>query len=247
MPNFDELRAMYDRGETEAVLTETEKNPVSPGSENIDDITTLKGWCHYRRKEFDQAYECAVAAGSHQWARELMAYLHAYVPKYKDDEALKQIADELGSSNINVANALLIRARAEDCSLLTARDVDKLTGTFAAFSHGVNGANLWHNAGRWYLAKWTIGSDDYRHAWNCISGAIARYGTEANFHHRAAAHFWWSQASEKMGDSQRALEEMHESVRLWIQQCRLDPTNRGFAQSSENAAKRLEELMRKKA
>lgn len=238
MPGFAELRKMYDQGQTEAVLAEIEKNPAA--AEETDDVTTLKGWCHYRRKEFDQAHTCATAADSHQWARELMAYLCAYVPKYKNDDLLKQIADELGSSNINVANALIIRARAEDCSLLDEMQVFNLTGQFAA-DKTVHGANLFHNAGRWYLIK-----NCNREARNSLAAAIIRYeriDINANFHHRAAAKFWLSQAAEKMHNMSETITAMQESVNLWDQQVRLDPTNKGFQQSSENAKKRLGELL----
>ncbi len=172
-----------------------------------------------------------------------MAYLYAYAPGYVNDEGLRQIAEELGSSNVNVANAFVIRARAEDCSLLTGDEVANLAANFAAET-SVHGANLMHNAGRFCLAK-PQAQDSLKRAVQYLDDAIGRYGPDANFHHRAAANFWKSQAWEKMGSLAEATKAMQESVRLWDEQCKLDPTNKAFSQSSENAKKRLTEMLAK--
>lgn len=239
MPSFSELRAMYDRGETQNVLDTLDAMNLDAHATNEEsqNLATLRGWCHYRRKEFQQAYNCAVALGTFPWARELMAYLCAYVPHYVNDQALLLISQELGSSNINVANAFIIRARASDCSLLKQEDVHRLVVQFTN-EKTVHGANLLHNAGRYSLEKGT--SQD---ACEYLESAIIRYETlGGNFHHRAAANFWKSQAYEKMGNREKTIECMEASVNLWEEQCKLDPSNKSFAQKSGEAKKRLTEL-----
>lgn len=241
MASFSELRAMYDRGQTENVLSALNSQVIDLTTEEGKNLMILKGWCHWRRKEFDEVHTVVTSGVHSPWARELTAYLYAYAPAYVNDEGLKKIAEELGSSNINVANAFVIRARAKDCSLLTHDEVVKLVILFAA-DKTVSGANLWHNAGRFFLDKPRDDSGDLVHAREYLAGAIQRYGTEANFHHRAAAYFWQSQVSEKMGRKEDAIRSMKESVGLWDKQCKLDPSNDAFAKSSTNAKKRLAEL-----
>ena len=242
MPTFNDLRIAYDRGQTEDVLSTLNATVIDLATDEGKSLSTLKGWCHYRRKEYDKAHDSAIAAGNFPWARELMAYLYAYAPGYVNDEGLKQIAEELGSSNVSVANAFVIRARAEDCSLLTAEDVTALTDNFKA-EKSIHVANLMHNAGRYFLAKRERAY--HLRAAQYLEFALDRYGTDANFHHRAAANFWKSQAWEKIGDMEKTIEAMEESVRLWDEQRKLDPTNKAFAQSGDNAKKRLEELKAK--
>ena len=167
------------------------------------------------------------------WARELMGYLYAYAPGYTNDEALIQIAKELGDSNINVANAFVIRARAKDCSLLTGDRVVELVSQFEDDT-SVHAANLHHNAARFFLDK-PANDGSYHLAISYLNEAIKRYGMDKNFHHRAAANFWKSQAREKLGNLKAATEAMKESVRLWEEQCKLDPTNDDFSKKYKTA------------
>ncbi len=240
MLTFEELRAMYDRGQTQDVINALQDISIDPATEDGQRYLTLKGWCHYRRKENKEAHNCAIAAKALPWARELMAYLHAYAPAHIDDEALMEIANELGSTNINVANAFVIRARADDCSILTGDEVDRIAASFRG-DESVHAANLMHNAGRFFLAK-PKRPGDLQRATQYLDDAIRRYGTEANFHHRAAANFWKSQAFEKIGWKAHAVDAAQESVRLWEEQCKLDPTNKSFLQKKDDAAQRLATL-----
>lgn len=239
--NFHELRAMYDRGQTDDVLKAISAMDASTATDEAKNLTVLKGWCHYRRKEYDSARDCAVAAGNFPWARELMAYLCAYAPKYINDETLLRIAEELGHSNVNIANAFVIRARAENWSLLSGAQVIDLVYHFRN-DMSVHAANLHHNAGRFFLAKPGY-EGGLRIAVKYLDEAIKRYRMEANFHHRAAANFWKSKALEGYAPKDCVVEAMQESVRLWDEQCKLDPTNSSFAQKRDEAKKRLSELL----
>ncbi len=242
MPSFQELRDMYDRGQIDEVLTAINGMMFSCKTEEGKPLQTLQGWCHYRRKDFRQARNCAVGVENYPWARELMAYLYAYAPGYINDKGLRQIAEELGSSNINIAIAFVIRARSKD-AMLTKTQVVQFADRFKNETT-TNAANLMHNVGRFFLDKHQ-GNEDLEIAVNYLDDAINRYGMDKNFHHRAAANFWKSQAQEKRGNLLQTIDAAQESVRLWDEQCKLDPTNEGFAKNGENAKKHLGELIAK--
>ena len=234
---FTGLRELYDQGQTEKVLQEIASLNLVPGHAEYADLLTLKGWCHYRRKEYREAHDASVAGGSHRWARELMAYLLAYVPGYANDQGLRQIAEELGNENLNAVNALVIRARAPDCFELTHDDVALCVGRFRQ-STAVSAANLFHNAGRFFLDK-SRGDHDLRQAVSYLDHALPLYGQDTHWHHRAAAQHWKSVAVERLEGPQGAVPFMEESLRLWEAQVALDPTNRSFQEKCAAAQQRL--------
>lgn len=225
MKSFEELRAMYDRGQTRDVLNELDETRCD-STEAFQNLVVLKGWCYYRRNQYREAHDYAIAAGKLPWARELMAYLYAYAPGMANDESLLQIAKELGPTNINVANALVIRARAKDCSLFGGEHIIELVQQFQNDT-SVHAANLCHNAGRFFLDK-PVGPESYHLAVQYLDKAINHYGTDKNFHHRARANFWKAHALEKLGRQEAVIQAVDESIRLWQEQCRLDPTNDVF-------------------
>lgn len=238
---FSALRALYDKGRTEEVLQELAKIDLASGQHpEHDDLVTLWGWCYYHRKDFDAAYAFAQAVGSHQWGRELLACIHAYVPKFTNDEALQQIAAELGGENARIANAFVIRARAKDCTLLTHEEVAQTVAQHENKAE-ITVAHLFHNAARFFLEK-SRGEDDLRQAVAHLDRALVLYPTDSGLHHRAAATFWKSQAVERLEGKAAAVPLMQACVELWQQQVNLDPTNAGFQKNLTSAGERLAAL-----
>lgn len=237
---LQELRSWYDQGKTEEVLEKIAAMSPKPSGPEYADLVTLKGWCHYRRKEYVKAHDAALAAGSHRWARELLAYVYAYAPGYVNDEELRRIAAEIGHDAVNIANAFVIRARAPDCVDLTHEEVAQYTDRFQGGTD-VSTANLFHNAGRFFLDK-ARQESDLGQAITYLDRALALYGQEANWHHRAAAQYWKSVAVERQDGKDAAVPVAVESLRLWEKQVSLDPTNASFKEKCSAANKRLAQL-----
>ncbi|MFH1036911.1 MAG: hypothetical protein V1756_02530 [Patescibacteria group bacterium] len=231
-------KEFYDAGKfTEGLAAVIKALQDSTGNDDPEwpNLLALKAWFHYRLKDYALAQDSAKEAGPVLWARECLAYIAAYVDK--DDAALRQFLDELGD-NINVTNAMIIRARDNDSTIAHG---EVLMRTLLIRGEGVETANLYHNAGRYFLAK-PRDDSDYVLALGFFTVAAALYGTTGNWHHRGALAFWRSSALEHFMDKKSAISAVEDSLRCWTEAIALDPTNKQHLEKWQGAINRLSEL-----
>lgn len=233
-----QIQKLYDQGKTAEALELIAQSMPPEGDPQRGDYLALKGWCCYRRKEYAEAQEAAMAAGSVRSARELLAYLAAYAPGYVDDGKLQQMADELGDS-VAVVNALVIRARAPESTLFTPEEV--LRRVLQHRGDEVVVANLYNNAARFFQEK-ARGDTDLITALGLFDCALVKYGHAVNFHHRAALQYWRSYVLEKLFGNKAAIVAATRALELWVQQLALDPDNKSFQEKQEQARRRLADL-----
>lgn len=244
MATVQEIQELYDLGKIAeamaAVWAETHGERRSSDPE-IGQLRVIRAWCHWRRQEWGDALmwlEAAEEAGGAELkAKRLRAYFAAY--RDKDDEILRAIAQEL-NDDVGVQNALIIRARDPDSSAVSLDEVRWILERFSG-SIEVDVANLYHNAARLFLAKGSI-ENHFFSALVLIDGAIARYGLNMHWHHRAAAAFWRSHILARLNEKEEARDAIIASVLLWEAAVQLDPANQGFRTNLENAQKREVEL-----
>jgi tetratricopeptide (TPR) repeat protein len=236
----EEIQQAYARGEI-PIAMDMARDAIAkhrPEDPEVPILWVLLGWCHYRHQEYDVVRSCLQEAGDVDPALELAGYLAAYVDK--DDVRLQEIAGRL-LGNVNVQNALVIRARDQGSA------VGHLT-VLQSLSHfsgqAVEVANLYHNAARFFLAKVRkeLGEEDLQVSLAFIGIAIEKYGVSANWHHRAAASFWKSHILDRLGDKREALHSAEQSLFLWNEAVDRDPQNKGFKDNRDNAIKRIAEL-----
>jgi len=233
----EELRKeFYDRGEFDRCLAEVEVALVGALPNEHDELSALGGWCYYRKGEYETAQRWFEDAGQVPFAREGIMYIAAY--RTKDDPLVQEIARELGD-RVNVHNALVIRARDTD-SIISHDEV--LRSVLRFQGQEVEVANLYHNGGRFFLAK-VRDQSDLVVSLGLMGAALARYGMDRNWHHRGAANFWCSRILEQLLDKRAALEAARESLYCWTQQCILDPGTERHRQQLANAHKRILELL----
>ena len=205
----------------------------------IGKLKMIRAWCHWRLQEWDDAREwlqgAEEAGGAELEAKRLRAYFAAY--RDKNDAVLGTIAKEL-PDDVSVQNALVIRARDKD-SILDHASV--LLIVICSISQTVEVANLFHNGARFFLAK-AQNQGDLEIALALIGIAIIRYGSDDNWHHRAAAFFWKSHIYERLGYHQGALHAAEQSLFLWNEAVDRDPQNKGFQKGREGAIARIAEL-----
>ena len=232
-----EIRELYDQGRIpeamDAARDEIKARLVN--DPEIPELWVILAWCHYRHKEYDVVRSCLGEAGDTERAYELWATLAAYVDK--DDVRLREIAQRF-PGNINVQNALVIRARDADSTIDHVTVLNALT-RFTAPT--IEGANLYHNAARFLLAK-ARNQTDISTAFTIVCLAIEKYGVSANWHHRAAAFFWKSKIAEALKDREEALHAAEQSLHFWDEALARDPQNKGFQGNRDNAIKRIAEL-----
>ena len=242
MATVAEIQELYDKGKIQeamnAVWAEVyEERPSNDPERGA--LMIIRAWCHWRRQEWSDALEwlemAEKAGGAELKAKRLRAYFAAY--RDKDDKVLLSIVAEL-PDDIDAQNALVIRARDGD-SALTHAEIGRIVLSFSG--DGVAAANLNHNGARFFLAK-ARGNADLFSAIGMLERAIQLYGTEGQWHHRAAAHHYKSQAHERLGEKAEALAMEQESARLWDKAIELDPQNKGFRDNRESAVKRIAEL-----
>lgn len=238
--NLEQAQKLYDEGKmAEALVALAALLVLQPDSSQNGEIRALMGWCHYHCKEYKDAHDLARVAGSVTKAKELLATMYAAVPGYVDDTSLLRLVDEL-PGNVAVTNALLIRARAKDSSVFTHAEV--LQGVLQHRGDEVRVAHICNNAARFFQEK-ARDDADLITALGLFDCALLKYGFTANYHHRAALHYWKSLVIERLFGKAAAVFTAMRSCELWQQQLALDPTNVSFQQKLAAAEKRRAALV----
>ena len=247
MPPND-IWKLYQDGKIEAALAAV---ILSLDSEVLDEATQqelhgIKAWCHYRRKEYDQALTEISQAGTNARATRCHVYVLAYAAGHTDDGKLFSLVSQLGR-DVDACNALVIRARAKESSL-THEQVWALAEYFVQTANvseqNVSVANLLHNTARFYLDK-ARNRADLKFALGILEAALAHYGQVSNWHHRAAAYFWQSILFEGLTAIPQAFEAAAASLRCWKCQCELEKNTGPFKDKLATAVKRVQELAQK--
>ena len=231
-----DLNEVYANGQTREVLALTE----GPTNE----LHLLRGWCHYRNKDFDQAYaELSKVTEETQGWIGLQAYLLSYSPEHRNEQALQELLPRIAAENINGFNAVVIAAFQKD-SALDKREILANTQRFAdeydPISATVPATNLMHN-----MAKLALKVDELVLAENLINQAIEGYGTETNWHHRGAANFWKSMILEKAGRMDDAWSAGKDSLAAWQGQFDAEPDNPQWQERLDGAKAREQDLLAK--
>jgi hypothetical protein len=155
----------------------------------------------------------------------------------KDDVLLSNIQKKL-PGNPSVCNAYSIRARDADSNI----PVEKIVSI--AIGHVTNdeiaSVHLLNNTARLLLAKGSK-KEDLIMAIGFWQIVLMKYGN-ANYHHKAAVHFWLSKAYERLDQKPLALKSAKKSLALWVKQISLDPNNPNFNKSLIGAEDRIKEL-----
>jgi hypothetical protein len=237
-----EIQELYDLGKfpeaIAAVGVEVSGKRASNDPE-IGKLCVICAWCYWRRQEWDGALVwlggAEKAGGAELETKRLRAYFAAY--RDKNDGVLRSIAQEL-PGDVGVLNALVIRARDED-SAFSHVEVENIVFAFEAGD--VTVANLYHNGARFFMAK-PRDNEDLFMAVGMLDHALRLYGTDGNWHHRAAATHWQSVAHERLGETEDDRNARSRARQLWEKASELDPANQGFQQNLENARKREAEF-----
>ena len=231
------VQELYDasRFEDALELISAEGQGQMTTTQDWAELMRIKAWCHWRRKEYEEARKIAKEYGIY----EILAYLAAYVDK--EFEALLALRPHL-ENNINFWNAVVIIARTNDLpdqEALVREALGLLLRAGFPWKVGeVAEANLAHNLGRYYAE----GSDDEAALRWYVSARDAYEILGGNWHHRAALHFWMSKSHEALGNLAEALFAQRASVALWHIQCDLDPKNESFQKNLAGGKERLAEL-----
>lgn len=239
--SVEELERLYEDGKSLEALGRIAASYPTLDAMPVEAMEIM-GYCHFRREEYDQATEIALKAierGSVK-AEELLAQLAGYVSK--DDELLTKIHFKL-PKNPGVCTAIAIRARDNDSTIpkgIVIKTALRFMGDDLAGHDCIAATNLINNTARLLLAKGNRSSDTVM-AIGFWQIALLKYG-DANYHHRAAVHFWLSKAYENLKEKKLAIKCAEDSLALWEKQVDLDPTNPGFKKKLEGARARLAEL-----
>lgn len=238
---------LYLQGKIEVAEMEARKE-----FSQVTDLVTkqalhaILAWCAYRRKEYKEALMEITAAGDNQRAHECHVYVLAYAPGFADDKKLFELT-ELLVGNINVSNALVIRARMPE-STVEHEQVWRMAQGFAedadVSKHNVSLANLMHNCSRFFLDK-ARDRRDLEFSLGLIEVAIAHYGEVSNWHHRAAANFWKSHTLERLTAIPSAFAAAALSLQLWECQCALEKKTAPFLDKLESVRARVVDLAAK--
>ncbi len=237
--SLEQAQKLYDQDRFSEALELIGHSMPPEGDPQRGEYLALEGWCHYHRGEYKDAHDLALAAGGVTKARELLATMYAAVPGYVDDTSLRKLVGEL-PANVAATNALLIRARAKDSTLFTHDEV--LMRVLQHRSDEVRVAHIYNNAARFFQEK---ARDDVDlitalGLWDC---ALLKYGFAANYHHRAALHYWKSLVIERLFGKAAAAFTAMRACELWSRQVALDPTNQPFQQKLAEAEKRRAALV----
>jgi len=234
-----ELNALYKKGQNEEILKRiADKFPSIEGMPAS--ILMIKGWAHYRRKEYQDAKDAwtlAINKEDSLRAWEGMAQLAAYV--LKQDHIVAAAANKVPNSS-SVCNAYAIRARDKDSNISVAMIVDAALRMFNTPEIGA--VNLLNNTARLLIEK-PREQSDLLLALGFFHAALAKYGEDKNYHHRAGVWYWISVIYEKLGDQSLAANAAKESFQLWQTQATLAPDNQSFIEKLERARKRLEAFL----
>jgi tetratricopeptide (TPR) repeat protein len=202
----------------------------------ISSLQLVQGWCFYRHKQYEEAFVFATSEPASQGKLELLAYLYAYSQSpYRNEKKLLEIVDQFPDKSVNGYNALVIAARDKGTSLV--RDavwnrLDQWVDQLNLNGATLEAAHLLHN-----LARLADEQGCFEKALAIIDKAIRAYGTESNWHHRGAAHFWRSKFLEKLGRPSDAWLAARDATAARAEQLRLEPANSVWKKDLEAARK----------
>lgn len=223
----EELKGLYERGENAKIV----EIVTSMLKEVEPDDEIILAWAYFNLGDYKKALDIAMRLEAFELVIQLVAYVS------KGDKLIEEIRQKF-PNNLNVCNALAIRARDADS------DIQSETIILAALKclsdDSMGAINLLNNTARLLLEKGD-GGKDIVIAIGFWQIALVKYG-DKNYHHRAAIHFWLSKAYERMGVKGAAKLAARESVALWVKQISLDPSNRRFEERFDGALKGIQEL-----
>lgn len=231
--SLEQAQKLYSEGKITEALELIDQSMPPDGDPQCGEHWALKGWCHYHRKEYQDAHYAAGKSGTEK-AEGLLATMYSCVSGYTNDDSLKRLADR-SPNHVAVCNALINRARAPDATVLDHDEI--LVRALRHRDAEVVVAHVYNNAARFFQEKARDDADliTALGLWDC---ALMKYGHAANFHHRAALHYWKSFVIERLFGRQAAVFTAMRACELWSQQVVLDPTNQSFQQKLAEAEKR---------
>jgi len=250
-----EFWALYNQGKHAEVLA-TVQTELSGWNDHgavsgwdqelVYELYALQAWCYYHLKNYAEALKSIESANGQKQARYCMMTILAYAKGFEDDAKLERMAEQLDPNDLldylNIVNAIFIRARAKDSTISETRiaaEVRKVQSLQIAVERKTLHGHILNNASRFYLEKGN--ETDVFAALGLLQMAVALYGAVANWHHRAAAHFWLSKIYEKIGQKKLTHDAAVASFELWLLQCELDPKNEGHKKSLATAQTRLQD------
>lgn len=223
----EELKDLYERGENAKIV----EIVTSMLKEVEPDDEIILAWAYFNLGEYKKALDIAMRLEAFELVIQLVAYVS------KGDKLIEEIRQKF-PNNLNVCNALAIRARDADS------DIQSETIILAALKclsdDSIGAINLLNNTARLLLEKGDS-SKDVVIAIGFWQIALVKYG-DKNYHHRAAIHFWLSKAYERIGVKGAAKLAARESAVLWKKQLSLDSSNKRFEERFDGALKRIQEL-----
>ena len=243
VPFENRLNELYKHGKNEEILALIGEK-YSALAEMPTPILVIKGWAHFRRKEYAEAelaFTTAVERDDSPKAWEGLAQIAAYVDK--NDEAITLAAEKVPDSP-SICNAWAIRARDVDSDIEVSKIVRAALRLFNVPEIGA--INLLYNTGRLLLAKprtsvLKMKSEDLLLALGFFQAALIKYG-DKNYHHRAGVQYWISVLYERMNDKASSLTAAKESLQLWEKQVDEAPGNSSFKEKLEGAKSRYRQL-----
>ncbi|MCK9446854.1 hypothetical protein M0Q50_08380 [bacterium] len=236
METVDIAQKLYKDGKFEEVL-KTISAEYKSFEEMPTEILEMEALSLFRFAQYKKATEAALILAERENLKglELLAQVTAYVSK--DDMLLSNIQKQL-PGNLSVCNAYSIRARDADSNISVEKVV--IVAIRNITSDEIASVHLLNNTARLLLAKGSK-EEDVIMAIGFWQIALMKYG-DANYHHRAAVHFWLSKAYERIGQKPLALKSAKKSLALWVKQISLDPNNPNFNKSLIGAEDRIKEL-----
>jgi hypothetical protein len=234
------IKELYDDGRFEEARDLIASTYPSPHG-TPDEILAIAGWCLYRCKEYKKAdgagvilCERGAPAGF-----EIRAQIAAYVTK--DDELLQKLYWEK-PNNPSIANAIVIRSRDDDSNIAT-NVVTCIAHKFMS-DNQIASVHIINNAARTvYKRSISKSLDDAILAIGLWEIALKKYGRK-NYHHKAAVHYWLSQAYESLGEKKLSFKSAQRCADLWKEAIRRDPKNPKFQENFIGAKERLKKLLK---
>lgn len=207
----------------------------------------LEGMAHYRRKEFELARRCFDLSLQKNPANELTLNGIAYLAIRESMSKLPEGPPKDNSWVILMQNKEYIEANG---LLETQAEIEEILTKYTKPNPDdpLNVANIFHNAGRFYIVAAEMDAEssyeNYFLASMVLHCALPLYGTgEMNLHHRAAANNLLSITYEKVFGPAAALPFAEQSLILWNKQLNLDPQNPHFQEKYDNATQKILELI----
>ena len=239
------LKELYDQGDfqgafigSDRMIKEHKSKPFLD-EKQYNDLLAIRAWSQYRHQQYAGSMQDGKELEERGDKRGIEIQAHSAL-QLKDYAAMRRTWNYVGD-NSAIRNSLMAWFGLDSTPEEEAPFDEGVRLAYSFRGDSIADINGRNNGGKFFLRKGKTRIDKFK-TLGLFFEAELLYGTESNWHHRAALAYWISKTFEDLGERGLAKDYAQAAVDLWDIAISKDPTNKEMPQKRANAQSRLKEL-----